>query len=213
MATGEEEEVTHVSILAKLFVMESNAWKERGVGNFKLNASQAADRKYRFVMRAKGSQKLILNSPVLPSSVPKDVADHSNRLTFTAVDHLDGTAKLHTLKVKSAAQIDDLYRCIVLFMSTDVSADRARRLPLDADAPPFVRFEQPGHQGFAMVMGRADFERDARQLRDDHERCVLRMERVAPAPSYQWKLPNAPHEPTGEQLEVEESGDGSGSGT
>lgn len=91
--TGEEKDVTLFSQRAKLFYFTGGEWKERGVGVLKLNtpfddeesqndldeaAKPAGDkpkvfdapetklsRKARFIMRADGSHRLILNSPLM----------------------------------------------------------------------------------------------------------------------------------------------------
>ncbi|KAK7550937.1 hypothetical protein IWX46DRAFT_429720 [Phyllosticta citricarpa] len=75
--TGEEDEETVFSCRAKLFNFvtvtdDKKEWKERGIGNLKLNvlkqsrADQEAKvpKKARFVMRADGSHRVVLNSPI-----------------------------------------------------------------------------------------------------------------------------------------------------
>ncbi|KAK7542106.1 uncharacterized protein J3D65DRAFT_612631 [Phyllosticta citribraziliensis] len=75
--TGEENEETVFSCRAKLFNFvtvndDKKEWKERGIGNLKLNvwkqsrADQEAKvpKKARFVMRADGSHRVVLNSPI-----------------------------------------------------------------------------------------------------------------------------------------------------
>ncbi|KAF9632207.1 putative nuclear protein export protein [Lasiodiplodia theobromae] len=75
--TGEENEETIFVCRAKLynFVKVSDTkkeWKERGLGNLKVNvkkqsaedAEKKAPKKARFVMRADGSHRVVLNSPI-----------------------------------------------------------------------------------------------------------------------------------------------------
>lgn len=79
--TGEEGEVTEYSCRAKLYnfaVVDAEKgkkeWKERGLGTLRLNTARpasegegdkaAARSKARLVMRADGSQRLVLNTPV-----------------------------------------------------------------------------------------------------------------------------------------------------
>ncbi|KAK5075481.1 hypothetical protein LTR64_001688 [Lithohypha guttulata] len=76
--TGEDDEETHFSSRARLYFFD-RAWKERGTGLFKLNVrtdtSNAAEvdpeaqtskgkRKARLLMRADGTHRVILNSPI-----------------------------------------------------------------------------------------------------------------------------------------------------
>jgi Ran-binding protein 3 len=78
--TGEEHERTLFSSRAKLYYFDTKegGWKERGVGTFKFNVTRsegsadtdddtselAVVKKARFIMRAEGSHRLLLNSPL-----------------------------------------------------------------------------------------------------------------------------------------------------
>lgn len=64
--TGEEDEDTLWTGRAKLYSFENQgkSWKERGVGTLKLNATKGSPRKARFVLRADGTHRLILNNAV-----------------------------------------------------------------------------------------------------------------------------------------------------
>jgi len=76
--TGEENESTVFSSRAKLynFVKDEKSgkkeWKERGLGTLKLNIVNPTEEEYendapkraRFIMRADGSHRVVLNSPV-----------------------------------------------------------------------------------------------------------------------------------------------------
>ena len=73
METGEEDEETLFTARAKLFsFIKSDGWKERGVGNLKLNTRKRTyeeeetntPKKARFIMRAEGSHRVVLNSPI-----------------------------------------------------------------------------------------------------------------------------------------------------
>lgn len=78
--TGEENETTEYTCRAKLYNFvkaadgEKKEWKERGLGTIRLNVTNpteeelatdsAAPTKARLVMRAEGSHRVILNTPV-----------------------------------------------------------------------------------------------------------------------------------------------------
>lgn len=72
LSSGEEDEETIFSARAKLFVFiqdgDKKSWKERGVGVLKLNVPKASSddvgKKARLLMRAEGSQRLVLNTPI-----------------------------------------------------------------------------------------------------------------------------------------------------
>ncbi|KAL2356419.1 hypothetical protein BJ546DRAFT_1058996 [Cryomyces antarcticus] len=76
--TGEEDEITEFTCRAKIYNFgktsgEKKEWKERGLGNLKLNVTYPVNGdneerpklKARFVLRAEGSQRVALNSPIL----------------------------------------------------------------------------------------------------------------------------------------------------
>lgn len=80
----------------------ARAWKERGVGTFKLNITVDEPKKARFVLRADGTHRLILNAAVTKQMVfggdatgekPKDT-----RLLFNAPNS-SGELEMHLLKV------------------------------------------------------------------------------------------------------------------
>lgn len=64
--TGEEEEKTYFTCKAKLFHFSDNEWRERGLGNFKVNVrviDGVEDKKSaRMVMRADGVLRVMLNT-------------------------------------------------------------------------------------------------------------------------------------------------------
>ncbi|KAI9685334.1 MAG: hypothetical protein M1820_010821 [Bogoriella megaspora] len=75
--TGEDQEITRFQSRAKLYAFmpgdngDERQWKERGFGNLKLNVSKPDTEKpdeplkARLILRADGSQRVLLNSPVL----------------------------------------------------------------------------------------------------------------------------------------------------
>jgi Ran-binding protein 3 len=106
--TGEEGEMTIWTGRSKLYVMggegSSRGWKERGQGVFKFNITVDEPKKARFVLRADGTHKLLLNAAVTPALVfggdaqgekPKD-----GRLLFNAPTP-DGGIEMNLLKMKA----------------------------------------------------------------------------------------------------------------
>lgn len=104
--TGEEGEKTIWAGRAKLYTMDGKgaerSWKERGTGNFKFNITVDEPKKARFVLRADGTHRLLLNAAVTRQMVfggdshgarPKDV-----RLLFNSPT-ADGELEMHLLKV------------------------------------------------------------------------------------------------------------------
>ena len=82
---------------------EHRAWKERGSGNFKLNLTVDEPKKARFVLRADGTHRLLLNVAVTKTMVfggdatgakPKDM-----RLLFNSPTP-EGELEMHLLKVR-----------------------------------------------------------------------------------------------------------------
>lgn len=105
--TGEENEETEWIGRAKLYTMDGEGkergWKERGVGNIKLNVTLDEPRKARFVLRADGTHRLLLNAAVTKQLVfgadsegakPKD-----GRLLFNS-PNAEGRLEMHLLKVR-----------------------------------------------------------------------------------------------------------------
>jgi Ran-binding protein 3 len=81
----------------------TKAWKERGVGNFKFNISDEQPKKARFVLRADGTHRLLLNAAVTKQLVfggdsngekPKE-----GRLLFNSPTS-SGELEMHLLKVR-----------------------------------------------------------------------------------------------------------------
>ena len=117
--TGEEGEQTIWTGRAKLYLMagegSNRAWKERGVGTFKFNITVDEPKKARFVLRAEGTHRLLLNAAVTRKMVfggdaqgekPKD-----GRLLFNSPNQ-DGELEMHLLRVRT------LFFSLFFFMTT-----------------------------------------------------------------------------------------------
>lgn len=74
--TGEESETTEYRTRVKLYMTVDKQWKERGVGELKINVRSGDDEKVtaRFLMRADGVHRIVLNSPLTKQVEVKDPA-------------------------------------------------------------------------------------------------------------------------------------------
>lgn len=105
--TGEEGETSAWAGRAKLYTMSgegsSRAWKERGVGTFKLNVTVDEPKKARFVLRADGTHRLLLNAAVTKQLVfggdSKGEKPKDGRLLFNSPT-ASGDLEMHLLKVR-----------------------------------------------------------------------------------------------------------------
>jgi Ran-binding protein 3 len=82
--TGEENETAVFSSDASLFEFASNAWKQRGKGELKINVSRGSKNRARMLMRMKGNYKLLLNANLFPDM---KVTSMENRgVTFACIN-------------------------------------------------------------------------------------------------------------------------------
>ncbi|KAH0400338.1 hypothetical protein KCU89_g5286, partial [Aureobasidium melanogenum] len=110
--TGEEGETTEYTCRAKLYnFVDKKEWKERGIGVIRLNVTEPkpddkdSTIKARLVMRADGSHRVILNTPVQKDLKYGDV--HGNRPTghfMSLMGSLDGKPLLEILQLKLRPQ-------------------------------------------------------------------------------------------------------------
>ncbi|OAL47914.1 hypothetical protein IQ07DRAFT_107569 [Pyrenochaeta sp. DS3sAY3a] len=106
--TGEEGEVTVWVGRAKLYTMigegSARGWKERGTGPFKFNITSDEPRKARFVLRADGTHRLLLNAAVFKKMAFGGDAEgkkpHDGRVVFNEVTK-DEKVEMHLLKLKA----------------------------------------------------------------------------------------------------------------
>ena len=106
--TGEEGETTAWTGRAKLYTMSgegsSKSWKERGVGTLKCNVTVDEPKKARFVLRADGTHRLLLNAAVTKQMVfggdSKGEKPKDSRLLFNS-STASGELEMHLLKVCS----------------------------------------------------------------------------------------------------------------
>ncbi|CAO2652898.1 Nn.00g023090.m01.CDS01 [Neocucurbitaria sp. VM-36] len=134
--TGEEGEMTAWAGRAKLYTMAgetgNRGWKERGVGTFKFNVTVEEPKKARFVLRADGTHRLLLNAAVNQQLVfggdsqgakPKD-----GRLLFNSPTS-DGEIEMHLLKLKSERAVE-LWEEVTKVQETELFS-----LPMDMPNP------------------------------------------------------------------------------
>lgn len=111
--TGEEDERTEYTCRAKLynFVKAEDGtkkeWKERGLGVIRLNVKipgpedEEAAPKARLVMRADGSHRVVLNTPILKSVKFGSVTGEAPVGGYVYfMGSIDGSAKLELLQMK-----------------------------------------------------------------------------------------------------------------
>jgi len=84
--TGEEDEIHSYQTRAKLFVLEGDKWKERGVGIFRVNSSKEDPSSARLIMRTEGSLRLILNVAIWSQIRPEKAGDKAVRFVATALE-------------------------------------------------------------------------------------------------------------------------------
>lgn len=105
--TGEENETSAWVGRSKLYTMDGEGkergWKERGFGNIKLNVTLDKPKKARFVLRADGTHRLLLNAAVTKTMVfgadSKGARPKDGRLLFNS-PNADGSLEMHLLKVR-----------------------------------------------------------------------------------------------------------------
>ena len=99
LLTGEEQETAIFSSGASLFEFVSNAWKERGKGELKINVSQGSTSKARLLMRMKGNYKLLLNANLYPDMKVTNM--ESRGVTFACINSAaEGREGLTTYALK-----------------------------------------------------------------------------------------------------------------
>jgi Ran-binding protein 3 len=114
--TGEEDEDSLWTGRAKLYNWETEgkSWKERGIGTLKLNATKGSPRKARFVLRADGTHRLILNNAVQKGYNYGDANGErptSGHLYFTGPK--ENSSELQTQLLKMKAQgAEELFELI-----------------------------------------------------------------------------------------------------
>ena len=123
METGEENEETVFQSRAKLYVSIEKQWKERGVGVFKVNASRASDgesiagsanKTARFIMRADGSHRIVLNSPIKREISVEDPAGGPPKgKTAIFLGFLDNKPTMMQIKVRKHVPYFDRCFCLL----------------------------------------------------------------------------------------------------
>ncbi|KAF2275684.1 uncharacterized protein EI97DRAFT_494599 [Westerdykella ornata] len=103
LETGEEGEDTIWSARAKLYIFRGkDGWQERGAGVVKLNVAQEGPRNPRFILRADGTHRLLLNARVradLKFGTTEGTQPEDGKLFFAAPT-TDGQVLTHLLKMK-----------------------------------------------------------------------------------------------------------------
>ena len=107
LVTGEEEDDVLMKKRAKIFGMDKQGdtprWKEEGVGLIKVNYNPST-KKYRLVMRAKATLKLLLNTPVWKEMILDRASDTNLR---TVVVDSDASMKSVLLRFPKERDLDE----------------------------------------------------------------------------------------------------------
>ncbi|KAF2774523.1 hypothetical protein EJ03DRAFT_323088 [Teratosphaeria nubilosa] len=117
--TGEEGEETLFSCRAKLYAFSAvegkKEWRERGLGTLRLNCREEGDQtQARFLMRADGSHRVALNSPI-KKEFKFGAADGGPPQSgyFMFMGTIDGSTAVELLQLKMRQQFaDELYQRI-----------------------------------------------------------------------------------------------------
>lgn len=113
MLTGEEDEFTQFQMpRAKLFVLEGTDWKERGVGQLRVNTKTHSDdnkMSARLVMRSEAVHRLILNVSLF-SEMNVTLAQ-DKFLRFSAFE--DGKLQHFTIRCPNSTLGTELYETVI----------------------------------------------------------------------------------------------------
>jgi len=87
VTTGEEEEDTIFKATAKLFAFDAKAtgWKERGIGQIKVNQAKNNPSQARLIMRDLGGKQIRLNVAIFPAMIVEQAQKPTN-ITVQAVE-------------------------------------------------------------------------------------------------------------------------------
>ncbi|CAG8473766.1 10627_t:CDS:2 [Diversispora eburnea] len=108
VSTGEENEITRIAIRAKLYCLNVQEWKERGVGILRLNYSKNNENSPRLVMRSENVLKVILNVALFHGMQVERSQDKFVRI-FAFEDKLVHLA----IKLPNSNEADELYEAIM----------------------------------------------------------------------------------------------------
>jgi len=132
VVTGEENEDTVFSMRVKLFSsnaqVDKGAWKERGVGLFKINVEKLEDqensgpRKARLVMRMEGAKRLVLNVALLDYVKVDRPGDKQVR--FSALEKSDSLTSF-LLRVGRKDEAEDLFNALVKWKSSEARTGKS----------------------------------------------------------------------------------------
>ncbi|CAG8532503.1 5631_t:CDS:10 [Diversispora eburnea] len=109
--TGEENEITRHSVRAKLYCMDGQTWKERGVGILRLNYPRNYEKSPRLVMRADGVLRVILNVALFHG-----MHVERSQEKFVRLFAFEGKGDLLVhlaIKLSNSNAADDLYEAIM----------------------------------------------------------------------------------------------------
>lgn len=173
MDTGEEgEESLFSSSRAKLYGWESGAWKERGAGVLKFNATTSAtedfekqEMKARFIMRAHQTYRILLNTPVFKQMTIGDPIKKGEEPTAKslgiAVVTESGKPSPHLIRV--SLQASPRLKHIVDHLSSSATITKPK--------PSIVRYDEYKSSSENVLPQSMSFGITGTQTRDLKQRC------------------------------------------
>ncbi|CAG8527664.1 2345_t:CDS:2 [Diversispora eburnea] len=108
VSTGEENEITRNSIRAKLYCLEGQEWKERGVGILRLNYSRNNENSPRLVMRTENVFKVILNVALFHEMHVERAQEK-----FVRISAFEDKLVHLAIKLYTSNEADELYEAIM----------------------------------------------------------------------------------------------------
>ncbi|EME28771.1 Ran-binding protein 3 [Galdieria sulphuraria] len=107
--TGEEEEENLLRIRGKLYALEDKQWKEKGVGQLRFNVQQEDDSRGRFVMRAEGNLRVLLNFPIYSEFQIDRASERSVRFCAPGEDGKPKSLLFRAFSKEDATKLETTY--------------------------------------------------------------------------------------------------------
>lgn len=125
--SGEEDEEQLFTCRAKLYALDltnvKDGWKERGVGNVRVNKSKDAERASRIIMRSNGLLKVILNTALVKGlEIVKGMPSSMSPEKFIRITSVEDKKPVqYAIKTGNVETADTLYTTITELINTKES--------------------------------------------------------------------------------------------